>query len=259
MPGSAFFFPRRAAGRGHSTITTLAQGSLCPAALLTGEQQGGQGQGRGVGQQPPALCPCTRMCLFGEPVLQRLQDWLGQPCLCSVICRSSKKQNKQKGKEKKKLSTFGKCRVPHFGLWLQTKLEGGGPKDITLFPYRSHLPPYPVQPSTYELSLQAWRLPFTSGHRPSTPKTFSQPLSLQLSLLLKLLQFDGSPHPQPLQSAQCKRLPDMHERARRQAWGSSTNSPTRTSTPTLLILGAGGGLNRDIAQWHLRLRLPRPS
>ena len=56
------------------------------------------------------------------------------------------------------------------------------------------------------------------------------------------------PHPQPLQSAQCMRLPDMQRGARPltaassgQFWArSSSNSSTCTATPTSLIWGAAG-------------------
>ena len=152
LPGSAFFFPRRAAGRCGCTLAPWPQAASVQLPFSPGSGQGAPGRGGAGPAAPSSLSLHHNVC--GEPVLQRLRDWLGQPSLCLVICRSSKKQNKPKGKEerrKKKLSIFGKCRIPNFGLWLQTKLEGGGcgggPKDITCFPYSSHLPPSPG-PST---------------------------------------------------------------------------------------------------------------
>ena len=57
------------------------------------------GEARGPAA-PSSLSLHHNVC--GEPALQRLRDWLGQPSLCLVICRSSKKQNKPKGKEERR-------------------------------------------------------------------------------------------------------------------------------------------------------------
>lgn len=151
LPGSAFFFPRWAAGRGCSTITSLAHGSLgpcslrCQAALPSGEQPGGRGP-----SSPLLSVLAPRMCLFGGQVLQQLQDWLGQPSLCSVICSSSKKkkkqQNKPKGKEKRNKHIW---QMPNPEFWSRALNKAGRKGSYGQYPISLQIPP----PTTYELGL----------------------------------------------------------------------------------------------------------
>ena len=100
LPGSAFFFPRRAAGRCGCTLAPWPQAASVQLPFSPGSGQGAPGRGGAGPAAPSSLSLHHNVC--GEPVLQRLRDWLGQPSLCLVICRSSKKQNKPKGKEERR-------------------------------------------------------------------------------------------------------------------------------------------------------------
>ena len=118
-----------------------------------GRGQGATGRG-GVWASSPLLsvlapeCVCLgNQCCSGSRI-----GWASLPSALSFAVPLKNKTNR-KGKKKKKLSTFGKCRNPNFGLWLQTKLEGGGPTDIIQFPHSPHLPPHPGRPAIYELDL----------------------------------------------------------------------------------------------------------
>lgn len=102
LPGSAFFFPRWATGRGCGTITTLAHASLCPCSLRwpgcpshRGAARGPQA-GEGRGASSPLLWVCWGKVLHSSGLA-------GPASLCpSVLSFSGPLKNKTNQKEKKK-------------------------------------------------------------------------------------------------------------------------------------------------------------
>lgn len=111
-------------------------------------------RGRECEPAAPALCPCPRASRMGLLETKGCRGSRIGWASCPSSVGPLKKQNKPKGEEtNNKKKHIGQMMNPNGGLWLQIKLKGGGPKDITQFPYRPHFPLYPGKPTTRELGL----------------------------------------------------------------------------------------------------------